>query len=60
MKWPWERWREAELEAEKAERDRDRAKQEHASVERLAAESRRISKANGFTDAIRAAMGVQR
>ena len=47
-----------EREADEAERRLAEARAEHARVLRLAAEGRQIKRANGFTEAVREAMGV--
>lgn len=60
MKWPWDRWREAEAEAVRAEARLDEARREHAEVRKLAEETRRIKQSNGFAEAVRAAFGVHR
>lgn len=55
-----ERWELREREADEAERRLAEARATHAQVLRIAAESGRIKRENGFTEAIRSAMGVQR
>jgi hypothetical protein len=54
-----ERWEAREREADEAERQLMKARATYAHVHRLAADSDRMKHANGFTEAIRAAMGVQ-
>lgn len=55
-----ERWERREREAEVAEALLVEAHATHARVGRLAAEATRLKRENGFAEAIRTAMGVQR
>jgi hypothetical protein len=59
---PWlsRRWDRAEEQARQAERELRETRVELAKVHRIVAESRDIKKENGFTEAVRAAMGVRR
>ena len=54
------RWEQREREAEAAEERLADARAEHAEVRRLTAETRRIREANGFTEGVFQAMGMQR
>jgi hypothetical protein len=54
------RWEAREREADEAERRLMEARATYARAHRLAAESGRIKRADGFTEAIISAMGVQR
>jgi hypothetical protein len=54
-----ERWEAREREADAAERRLMEARATYARVHRLAAESDRMKQTNGFTEAIRVAMGVR-
>jgi hypothetical protein len=57
---PWltARWERAEARAEEAEGQLAEAKVEAARIQRAAEESREFKRINGFTEAIRSAMGV--
>lgn len=62
MKW-WPRsirarWEQLEHEADQAEHRLAEAKAQHTKASSIAAERERIRRVNGFTEAIRAAMGV--
>jgi hypothetical protein len=61
VRWPWvsARVERAEKRALDAERRLAEAQVELAQVQRIAAESKAIKRHNGFTDAIRTAMGVR-
>lgn len=61
MKWGWpprSRAREAERHAEAAEAALAITREQHRKALQLANEARKIKRENGFTNAIRAAMGV--
>lgn len=63
MNWdwlPWRRWQEAERMADDAEAALADALVQHSRAKEIASESRRLQHSNGFTDAIRSAMGVHR
>lgn len=59
-RWPWSaRGDHAEAEAEKAAKRLADAEAEHAEVRQMADKARRMREVNGFTQAIRDAMGVR-
>lgn len=57
---PWKRWQQAEIRADEAEAALAEAWVQHDRAKKLAAEARRLQHSNGFTEAIRSAMGVRR